>query len=72
MYFENVGGIHFAAAMDVLAAKGRVAVCGMIDTYNDSVPEPCNFWPMKMIYTSQRVEGFLSTTWLTDPKAHWL
>ena len=28
MYFENVGGIHFAAAMDVLAAKGRVAVCG--------------------------------------------
>lgn len=28
MYFENVGGIHFAASMDVLAAKGRVAVCG--------------------------------------------
>jgi NADPH-dependent curcumin reductase CurA len=28
MYFENVGGIHFAAAMDCLAPKGRVAVCG--------------------------------------------
>jgi NADPH-dependent curcumin reductase CurA len=28
MYYENVGGIHFAAAMDVLAPRGRVAVCG--------------------------------------------
>lgn len=52
MYFENVGGIHFAAAMDVLAAKGRVAVCGQIDNYNDAEPEPCTFWPMRMIYTS--------------------
>jgi len=72
MYFENVGGIHFAAAMDVLAPKGRVAVCGQIDNYNDANPGPCAFHPMRMIYTSQRIEGFISSTWLTDPKAHWL
>ena len=52
MYFENVGGIHFAAAMDVLAPKGRVAVCGQIDNYNDANPGPCAFHPMRMIYTS--------------------
>jgi NADPH-dependent curcumin reductase CurA len=52
MYFENVGGIHFAASMDCLKNYGRVAVCGMIDIYNDTIPEPCNFWPMKMIYSS--------------------
>jgi len=52
MYFENVGGIHFAAAMDVLAPKGRVAVCGQIDNYNDADPHTCAFYPMRMIYTS--------------------
>lgn len=72
MYFENVGGIHFEAAMESLANHGRVAVCGMIDIYNDAVPSPCTFWPMKMIYTSQRVEGFISTTWLTGQKGDWL
>ncbi len=72
MYFENVGGIHFAAAMDVLRNHGRVAVCGFIDSYNDAVPAPATFWPMKMIYTSQRVEGFISFDWLADKKAVWL
>jgi len=72
MYFENVGGIHFAAAMDVLAAKGRVAICGQIENYNEASPGPCTFWPMRMIYTSQRIEGFISSTWLKDPEAHWL
>jgi NADPH-dependent curcumin reductase CurA len=72
MYFENVGGIHFAAAMDVLAPRGRVAVCGQIENYNDSKPHICEFQPMRMIYTSQRIEGFISFDWLADPKAHWL
>jgi NADPH-dependent curcumin reductase CurA len=72
MYFENVGGIHFAASMDCLKNYGRVAVCGMIDCYNDAIPEPCNFWPMKMIYSSQRVEGFISSTWLSGKKGNWL
>jgi len=51
MYFENVGGMHFDAAMDCLGNFGRVAICGMIDGYHDS-PKPTPFWPMKMIYTS--------------------
>ena len=72
MYFENVGGIHFAASMECLADCGRVAVCGMIDMYNDAIPTPCTFWPMKMIYTSHRIEGFISTTWLTGKKGNWL
>jgi NADPH-dependent curcumin reductase CurA len=73
IYFENVGGIHFAASMECLNNFGRVAVCGMIDIYNDAIPEPCNFWPMKMIYSSQRVEGFISFAWLSGKKGgDWL
>ena len=30
MYFDNVAGIHFTAAMDVLRPFGRVAQCGSI------------------------------------------
>jgi NADPH-dependent curcumin reductase CurA len=33
MYFENVGGIHFEAALEILAKYGRVAVCGAIESY---------------------------------------
>lgn len=35
-YFENVGGTHFTAALEVLAPKGRIAACGMIQRYNDA------------------------------------
>lgn len=66
MYFENVGGMHFEAAMDCLRKGGRIAVCGQIAEYNSAKPELCAFNPMKMIYTSQRIEGFVSFTWLSD------
>lgn len=74
MYFENVGGMHFEAAMSLLKPGGRVAVCGQISEYNSLKPQPCFFYPMQMIYTSQRIEGFLSTTWLSGKKGNgeWL
>ncbi len=34
-YFENVGGTHWTAALEVLKPKGRIAACGMIQRYND-------------------------------------
>lgn len=72
MYFENVGGIHFAAAMDQLRAKGRVAICGQISEYNTANPALCAFNPMKMIYTAQRIEGFVCHPWLNGSKGHFL
>ena len=40
VYFENVGGEHLVAALNVLKSFGRIAVCGMIGTYNDTTPQP--------------------------------
>lgn len=34
VYFDNVGGAHFQAALHRMNHGGRVAVCGMISTYN--------------------------------------
>lgn len=72
MYFENVGGMHFEAAMEVLRERGRVAVCGQISEYNKETPDLCAFNPMKMIYSNQRIEGFISTRWLSGKEGHFL
>lgn len=34
LYFDNVGGDHLDAALDVMRPGGRVALCGAISTYN--------------------------------------
>lgn len=39
-YYENVGGDHLQAALDVIKPFGRFAVCGMIARYNDDTPLP--------------------------------
>jgi NADPH-dependent curcumin reductase CurA len=39
VYFENVGGAHFQAALERMNLGGRIAVCGMISTYNND-PQP--------------------------------
>lgn len=36
VYFDNVGGDHFAAALTHLTDHGRVVVCGTISSYDDS------------------------------------
>lgn len=40
VYFENVGGDHLFAALNVMNNFGRIAVCGMIAQYNDEKPTP--------------------------------
>ena len=72
MYFENVGGSHFEAAMACLRPKGRVAVCGTISQYNSADPEKVSLNPAQMIYTGQRIEGFISSTWLSGKQGDFL
>ncbi len=40
VYFDNVGGDHLEAAIGGMRRGGRVAVCGMISSYNDTEPPP--------------------------------
>jgi len=67
MYFENVGGFQFDAALSVLKKYGRVAVCGSISAYNDAAPALMSFQPMHLIYKQQRIEGILSASVLENP-----
>jgi len=71
MYFENVGGIHIEAAMETLRPHGRVALCGQISEYNNKVPQTSSINLMKMIYTFQRIEGFVCFPWLSGQKGNF-
>ena len=59
IYFDNVGGPVTDAAIDNLAFRGRVLVCGQISMYNaESVQSgPRNLW--NLITNQARIEGFL-------------
>ncbi|MEU5695559.1 NADP-dependent oxidoreductase [Actinosynnema sp. NPDC020468] len=60
VYFDNVGGAHLEAAIDVLREFGRVAWCGAIAQYAtlaDPPPAPRNLYDV--VGKSLRLEGFL-------------
>ena len=59
VYFENVGGDHLEAAINILNIGGRIALCGMIDQYNDesSRSGPSNL--MMLIMKNASMEGFI-------------
>ncbi|MBB1030771.1 NADP-dependent oxidoreductase [Dietzia sp. SLG310A2-38A2] len=46
VYFDNVGGDHLEAALDLMNDDGRLALCGAISSYNATQrsPGPDNMW----------------------------
>ena len=59
VYFENVGGAHFNAALERMNMYGRIPLCGTISTYNgggESIGTLSN-----MIYRRIRMQGFTVT-----------
>jgi NADPH-dependent curcumin reductase CurA len=58
LYFDNVGGDHLEAAIDLLRTDGRAAICGMISGYAKApAPGPRNL--AQLIIKRLRLEGFL-------------
>lgn len=58
VYFDNVGGDHLEAALDVMNDGGRIALCGAIAGYNstDRTPGPDNM--ANIITRGLKLEGF--------------
>lgn len=58
VYFDNVGGEIFDAALLCLNKYARVAVCGWISTYNSpDAPGPKNLW--QLVAKSVTIKGFV-------------
>ncbi|QWL30472.1 NADP-dependent oxidoreductase [Rathayibacter toxicus] len=64
VYFDNVGGDHLEAALDVFRDGGRAALCGAITSYNstDAVPGPDNM--ANIITRGLTLRGFTLTGYL--------
>ena len=58
VYFDNVGGDHLEAALDLMNDEGRIANCGAISSYNatERTPGPDNLW--LMITRRLTMQGF--------------
>ncbi|TQC49497.1 NADP-dependent oxidoreductase [Rhodococcus sp. WS4] len=58
VYFDNVGGDHLEAALDVMRNGGRAALCGAISAYNatERTPGPDNL--VNIISRGLTLQGF--------------
>jgi NADPH-dependent curcumin reductase CurA len=61
VYFDNVGGEHLEAAIDVANDHARFALCGSVATYNATEPvcAPKNLW--RTIGKRLLLQGFIVT-----------
>ena len=59
VYFDNVGGEILDIALNNLADKARVVLCGGISRYNESgaIAGPVNYF--NLVYRRARMEGFI-------------
>ncbi len=59
VYFDNVGGPILEAALENLAMKGRVVLCGAISGYNAEEPQPGPRNYLQLLMNRGRMEGFI-------------
>ncbi|XP_040216413.1 prostaglandin reductase 1-like isoform X2 [Rana temporaria] len=66
-YFENVGGKFGDVALQQMKSFGRIAVCGCISMYNDSVPQTGPYAQPLILFKQLRMEGFLIFSYEDKP-----
>ena len=77
VFFDNVGGDHLEAALDVMSTGGRIAMCGAISTYNSTEPAPGPDNIGNVITRSLTIKGFTLGGWFhlapefTEKMAGW-
>lgn len=59
VHFENVGGEVLDAGLTLMNDYGRVVICGLISTYNESGPTPGPYMFRNLIMRRLKVEGFV-------------
>ncbi len=59
VYFDNVGGDHLEAALEVMRDFGCCVECGMISTYNATEPPAAPRNLFKVIGKRIRIQGFI-------------
>ena len=63
IYFDNVGAETLQSAIDNMARRGRIILCGQISGYNNGGAENRIGNLMRLVYGSIRMEGFLASNY---------
>ncbi|KAM5191584.1 prostaglandin reductase 1-like [Mantella aurantiaca] len=66
-YFENVAGKFGDVALQQMNSFGRIAVCGAISMYNDSVPQTGPYVHPVILFKQLRMQGFLIFSYEDKP-----
>ena len=62
VFFDNVGGEHLNAALPRMRMRGRIALCGMISSYNNKAALSDGITTLAtMMYNRLRMEGFVQS-----------
>jgi NADPH-dependent curcumin reductase CurA len=69
VFFDNVGGEVLQAAIEVMARKGRIVLCGQIASYNGGRPAEGPRNMMRLIYGSITMQGFLQGDYAAEVPA---
>ena len=64
VYFDNVGGLTFGAALSAMRLHGRIIACGGISEYNDEHPQPGPSNLSNFIKKQLTMKGLLVRDWL--------
>jgi NADPH-dependent curcumin reductase CurA len=59
LYFDNVGGEHLVAALYALKVRGRIALCGMISTMEDTSSAPGVHHLIQAVLKRLTIRGFI-------------
>ena len=62
VYFDNVGGDHFEAAIEIARPFARMALCGMISQYNNTEPAPGPRNLIQIVGKQLQIRGFIVST----------
>ncbi|KAJ7417536.1 Prostaglandin reductase 1 [Willisornis vidua] len=62
-FFDNVGGEFASIAINQMKKYGRIAICGAISLYNDTVPQKGPYTQVPMIFKELQMEGFIVSRW---------
>ena len=62
VYFDNVGGDHLQAAIELSRPFARMAICGMISQYNDTTPRPGPNNVIQIVGKQLQIRGFIVST----------
>jgi NADPH-dependent curcumin reductase CurA len=83
VYFDNVGGAHLEAALELMNSFGRLVLCGMISQYNSPTTGPNNL--THAVRKRLTLQGFIVSdhidrlpqfsadmaTWIQSGKIQW-